>query len=202
LVAVKKYSLAQEKLEELTHLVRLKVTDKLEFGFNEWIKAQDGSAHGQDWQTWSAAMYLYAAKCVEERHTPFFDEMRKYSQQAEIAKKQLLHKYDSYTNKEEKSPIVREESDGKKIVLPGYPTYPPDEDIYSKAKQETEIDPEEVTRLKENEELRNGNIKDFEDDVTGVDLDIPGVELDDDAEIIGSEDEENNLYSLGGDNHD
>ena len=33
------------------------------------------------------------------------------------------------------------------------------------------------------------------------DLDIPGAELDDDLEIIGSEDEENNYYSLGGDNH-
>jgi len=33
---------------------------------------------GQDWQTWSAALYLYAAKCVEEKSTPFFDEMRNY----------------------------------------------------------------------------------------------------------------------------
>jgi hypothetical protein len=31
---------------------------------------------GQDWQTWSAALYLYAAKCVEEKQTPFFEEMR------------------------------------------------------------------------------------------------------------------------------
>jgi hypothetical protein len=27
---------------------------------------------GQDWQTWSAAMYIYAVKCVEDRKTPFF----------------------------------------------------------------------------------------------------------------------------------
>ncbi|HTL10714.1 MAG TPA: hypothetical protein VL307_20720 [Chitinophagaceae bacterium] len=33
-------------------------------------------------------------------------------------------------------------------------------------------------------------------------LDIPGAELDDDDEAIGSEDEENNYYSLGGDNHE
>jgi pentatricopeptide repeat protein len=32
---------------------------------------------GNDWQTWSASMYLYAAKCVEEKRTPLFDEMRK-----------------------------------------------------------------------------------------------------------------------------
>jgi hypothetical protein len=31
---------------------------------------------GVDWQSWSAALYLYAAKCVEEKCTPFFDEMR------------------------------------------------------------------------------------------------------------------------------
>jgi hypothetical protein len=32
---------------------------------------------GQEWQTWSAALYRYAAKCVEEKRTPFFDEIRK-----------------------------------------------------------------------------------------------------------------------------
>jgi glycogen debranching enzyme len=50
----------------------------VEFGFNEWIKAQNGEPKGQNWQTWSAAMYLYAAKCVEEKRTPFFDEMRQH----------------------------------------------------------------------------------------------------------------------------
>jgi hypothetical protein len=34
------------------------------------------------------------------------------------------------------------------------------------------------------------------------DLDIPGADLDDDIEFIGSEDEENNYYSLGGDKSD
>jgi hypothetical protein len=37
---------------------------------------------------------------------------------------------------------------------------------------------------------------------TGEDLDVPGAELDDDMEELGSEDEENNYYSLGGDNHE
>ena len=45
------------------------------------------------------------------------------------------------------------------------------------------------------------NEKDFNEDETGSDLDVPGTELDDDNENIGSEDEENNYYSLGGDNH-
>ena len=50
--------------------------ERLNFGFNEWLKAQDGQPMGQDWQTWSAALYLYAVKCVEEKGTPFFDEIR------------------------------------------------------------------------------------------------------------------------------
>jgi hypothetical protein len=36
-------------------------------------------------------------------------------------------------------------------------------------------------------------------DMAGEDLDVPGSELDDQNEAIGSEDEENNSYSLGGD---
>ena len=76
LVAAKRYTLAREKLLALTHILKIPNTGGLEFGFNEWIKAQDGLPKGQDWQTWSAALYLYAAKCVEEKRTPFFDEIR------------------------------------------------------------------------------------------------------------------------------
>lgn len=39
-------------------------------------------------------------------------------------------------------------------------------------------------------------------DMVGSDLDVPGAELDDNSEEIGSEDEENNNYSLGGDRHE
>jgi hypothetical protein len=76
LVAAKKYKLAEEKLLTLTEMMRLSVNKDLDFGFNEWLKAQDGKPMGQDWQTWSAALYLYAVKCVEEKSTPFFDEIR------------------------------------------------------------------------------------------------------------------------------
>lgn len=75
LVAAKRYKLAEEKLLVLTRLVKLSKTGKVTFGFNEWVKAQDGIPMGQDWQTWSAALYLYAVKCVEEKRTPFFGEM-------------------------------------------------------------------------------------------------------------------------------
>jgi len=38
--------------------------------------------------------------------------------------------------------------------------------------------------------------------MAGEDLDVPGAELDDAEESIGEEDEENNEYSLGGENND
>jgi hypothetical protein len=84
LVAAKRFTLAREKLIELTHYIKISNTQSVEFGFNEWIKAQDGKPMGQDWQTWSAALYLYAAKCVEEMRTPFFDEIRDCSNKPNI----------------------------------------------------------------------------------------------------------------------
>ncbi len=76
LVAAGRFALAEAKLLALTDLVHASRRRGLAFGFNEWFRAQTGKPVGQDWQTWSAAMYLYAAKCVEERSTPFFDSMR------------------------------------------------------------------------------------------------------------------------------
>ena len=66
--------------------------------------------------------------------------------------------------------------------FPGYPVYAPNDDIYNK-------------NIVEN--LYNGSNK----DTSQNDLDVPGSELDDAQEEIGSEDEENNYYSIGGDNH-
>jgi hypothetical protein len=76
LVAAKKFKLAEEKLMILTDVIKINIDRKLKYGFNEWLKAQDGMPMGQEWQTWSAALYLYAAKCVEARETPFFDVIR------------------------------------------------------------------------------------------------------------------------------
>lgn len=86
--------------------------------------------------------------------------------------------------------------------FPGYPIYPPSEDIYNQNKEESEIDPEDTSKVKPSSTNEGkSNIKDFNEDKSGDDLDIPGSELDDDLENIGSEDEENNGYSIGGDNH-
>lgn len=46
--------------------------------------------------------------------------------------------------------------------------------------------------------IENSNI---EDDME-MNLDVPGSELDNSEEKIGSEDEENNYWSLGGENHE
>jgi hypothetical protein len=52
-----------------------------------------------------------------------------------------------------------------------------------------------------NEQAGKNYENDFSNDVSGGDLDVPGSELDDEQEKIGSEDEENNYYSIGGDGH-
>ena len=78
LVAAKRYKLAGQKLMAFTSLIKTSNNGDTDFGFNEWLKAQDGKAMGQNWQTWSAALYLYAVKCVEEKRTPFFDKIQNY----------------------------------------------------------------------------------------------------------------------------
>ncbi|WP_308990892.1 hypothetical protein QLS71_012320 [Mariniflexile litorale] len=80
--------------------------------------------------------------------------------------------------------------------------YPPSEDIYNKGKKEIDLDPENPSKRKSLNEIKaTSNEKGFEDDMSGDDLDVPGSELDDQQESVGSEDEENNYYSLGGDSH-
>jgi hypothetical protein len=88
--------------------------------------------------------------------------------------------------------------------LQEYPIYPASEDIYSKYKEEKEINPEDSSKMKGSiqfDDEAKSNESDFDDDVSGSDLDVPGSELDDEQELIGNEDEENNYYSLGGDDH-
>ncbi len=79
LVAAGRQQLAERKLIALAELVRPARQvrqERIEFGFNEWCRAQDGTPQGEDWQSWSAAMFIYAATCVEQKQTPFFNEVR------------------------------------------------------------------------------------------------------------------------------
>jgi hypothetical protein len=83
LVAAGRLQLARRRFHALTELVQPARDHSVKYGFNEWFRAQDGEPAGEDWQTWSAAMYLYAAACVEQGSTPFFDAIRTPSASAE-----------------------------------------------------------------------------------------------------------------------
>jgi len=63
----------------------------------------------------------------------------------------------------------------EKNYLQGYPTYPVSEDIYSKYQEEKEIKPDEISITKESND-KDGpfNEKDFSEDISGDDLDVPG----------------------------
>ena len=76
MVAAGRPRLARRKLKALTDLVHRAKDPELAFGFNEYLRTQDSAPCGHDWQSWSAAMYLYAAACVEQGATPFFDKLR------------------------------------------------------------------------------------------------------------------------------
>jgi hypothetical protein len=77
----------------------------------------------------------------------------------------------------------------KKFPLP---VYPDNEDIYKKEKEVGfDEDETELARKKIKAKIKK----------EGDDLDVPGSDLDDADEAIGEEDEENNYYSVGGDDH-
>jgi hypothetical protein len=93
---------------------------------------------------------------------------------------------------------------GGKNDTKGYPLYPKSEDIYSKSIEEKDMDPENLSKTKapnENGKRGEQNEKNFLEDMSGSDLDVPGSEADDNYKNVGNEDEENNYYSLGGDDH-
>lgn len=105
------------------------------------------------------------------------------------------HESDAINNKEQ------ERAEAENNAFPGYPHYPASDDIYNKEK-EVDLDPEDLTKVKRHMDKQGKrNIKDFNEDVTGEDLDVPGSEADEAEDNSGNEDEENNYYSLGGDDH-
>ncbi|MEI6060336.1 MAG: hypothetical protein WCR72_06475 [Bacteroidota bacterium] len=100
-------------------------------------------------------------------------------------------------------PVCQSSPDPKNHLL-GYPSHPTSEDIYNHFHEEKDLNPENISENKSpNEANLNGveNEDNLDAVVSGNDLDVPGSELDDAMEDIGSEDEENNYYSLGGENH-
>lgn len=83
----------------------------------------------------------------------------------------------------------------------GYPLYPETEDIYSKFKKEKRIETEHESKLKVKEFVGSGNDKDYIDDITWSELDIPEIESVDVGDVPDIDDEENDYFSLGVDDH-
>lgn len=84
----------------------------------------------------------------------------------------------------------------------GYPLYPENEDIFNQSKNEGELSPDSNTQIADNSSvIKDWHDKEFDADSTESGLDVPGADLDDKEEKIGEEDEENNYYSIGGDDH-
>ncbi|WP_338813841.1 hypothetical protein V9L05_21245 [Bernardetia sp. Wsw4-3y2] len=87
--------------------------------------------------------------------------------------------------------------------------YDPKEDIYNQGKKVAHIDNDDElvvdkgipTPNDRNELYEEAPLHNAKSNFEGETIDVPGAELDDQQESIGSEDEENNYYSLGGDNH-
>lgn len=73
--------------------------------------------------------------------------------------------------------------------------------MYFRSVEEWDLNPEDPSSIKSpNLKVGLPNEQTFNDG-SGDDLDVPGSELDDEQEATGNEDEENNYYSLGGDDH-
>ncbi len=107
--------------------------------------------------------------------------------------------------RENRNLVPRHAGNEEKNVVEGYPVYPATEDIYRKYHEVKDIDPEDISKMKElneNDKEKSDKEKDSFGEIDGRELDVPGSELDDQLEDIGSEDEENNYYSIGGDGHD
>jgi hypothetical protein len=95
-------------------------------------------------------------------------------------------------------------SRGHRYNSAGYPAYPSGDDIYHKFHKEKDIGPEVISKNKainKDDEFKAFYDKYLLDEMCGNYLDAPGAELDDEQENIRNEDEENNYYSLGGDDH-
>ncbi len=108
---------------------------------------------------------------------------------------QLACSYYNNMRRKQPKPHIIDATDGSHF--PGFPVYPASEDIFNKAIEMQEIDPENISEAKQaTEESGTTNEKGVDEDPLGDDLDVPGAELDDAMEAIGSEDEENNFYSL------
>lgn len=112
-------------------------------------------------------------------------------------------------NKTQHNKTQNKNTDSSKEFFKDKFDYPPKEDIYNQGKKVASINNDDElvvdkglpTSNDRNETYEETPLHNAESNLEGESLDVPGSELDDQQESIGSEDEENNYYSLGGDNH-
>ncbi len=115
-----------------------------------------------------------------------------------------MSKSNNVSSTENKKDRVNQESIAVTNAInefPGYLLYPADEGIYNSAFEEENIDLEDLEHNKSpNTKSRLSNKEDLDYEI-GKDLYIPYSELDDADKAISEEYEENNYYSLVGDNN-
>lgn len=137
------------------------------------------------------------------KHEPIKEDPEEEAPYKEEPFKEGPEKEEPYKRESDKD-LMKPEIENRETDkdFPGYPHYPASEDIYNKEK-ETNLDPDDLSKVK-NIDKNPGkrNEKDFSEDMTGEDLDVPGSEADEAKGKPGTEDEENNYYSIGGDNHE
>ena len=81
------------------------------------------------------------------------------------------------------------------------PAAEPQDDLDIKMGTDADVDEDDLAVLNATD-AEIGTPQNVSNEDLETDLDSPGSELDDAAEEIGEEDEENNYYSLGGDRHE
>lgn len=79
----------------------------------------------------------------------------------------------------------------------GYPAYPASEDMLNGHQKQIDINETDIALATDGNEEEIIIVPTSNSMLLSNDLDIPGSELDDNAEKIGNEDEENNFYSTG-----
>jgi hypothetical protein len=86
--------------------------------------------------------------------------------------------------------------------LDGDSQYDSQTDISPKFEEEQDLTQAQIERFNDENETSAGfSFRGVRKDDIDNDLDVPGAEMDNNDEEIGHEDEENNYYSIGGDDH-
>jgi hypothetical protein len=148
------------------------VTQKIQNEFPELIKYLDEIPELLLWQTNEGV----SNKGLKDYLDSLNDIVETYAKEHESETTNSM----TMKHNEEKGKLYGKESKKKSgSTVEGYPEFPPKEDIYNQAEEETDINAEDITKSKApNEKEGTRNEKDFEEDMSGDDLDVPGSELD------------------------